>query len=88
MLDDALVEVVRARGLRGRLRSLVAPGLTAAQAHARLPEDLGARHTVAEVYARLRALSETGQVRTRLVRWHMTLNTKGMRDMVVDVFWA
>jgi hypothetical protein len=41
---------------------------------------------VDRVWRALRELVATGQVRSRTNRWSMPLNTKGMRDMVVDTY--
>jgi hypothetical protein len=92
-LDEALLEALRSRTLRERLREAVAPGFTAAQVLERLPsplrEEVRAAHRspADHVHAALLQLASAARVRTRRVRYGVVLNTKGHRDMVVDVFW-
>jgi hypothetical protein len=91
-LAAAILDALRPRGARERVRFVVTGGLTAAQVHERLPEEIRAeiagssRQPVDRVWRALRELVATGQVRSRTNRWSMPLNTKGMRDMVVDTY--
>lgn len=90
---DSLVAALRPRDLRERVRARVAPGYTATQVLSRLPaserEALTSAHRFPAdvVHAALIELVASGRVRTRRVRYTVVLNTKGHRDMVVDVFW-
>jgi hypothetical protein len=90
-VDDALLDALRPRGLRERLRLRTVGGWTAAQVYTRLADDAratlaGERWPVEVVHRALLALVEAGRVHRARVRWAMELNTKGMRGMVVDVF--
>lgn len=93
-LEGALLASLRPHGVRERVRGWVARGWTAAQVHARLPEDVRAalaaeeRQPVERVHRDLLALASAGRVRTRRVHYTVELNTKGARGMVVDVFWT
>jgi hypothetical protein len=92
-LARALEQALAPRGLTERLRHKVSPGYTAAQVVGRLPASDRAvlaaahRHPAEAVHAALLGLVSSGRVRTRRVRYTVVLNTKGHRDMVVDVFW-
>jgi hypothetical protein len=92
-LSGQLLAALRPRGVRERVRAALAPGFTAAQLLQRLPEDARAA-LIAEhpfpaepVHGALMGLVAQGGVRTRRVHYTVVLNTKGHRDMVVDVFW-
>ncbi len=78
------------RGLGERIRARVAGGWTAAQVWARMGAEsaFASGHVgpVDEVHRVLVALAADGRVARRSVRWTTRLNTKGHRDMVVDVF--
>jgi hypothetical protein len=77
------------RGLGERIRARVAGGWTAAQVWARMDAlafPTGPAGPVDEVHRVLVALAADGRVTRRSVRWTTRLNTKGHRDMVVDVF--
>lgn len=99
MSDDA--ELLRAaltpRGLAERVRLRLSGGWTAAQVLERLPAQVRAawegegtiderRRAVDRAYRGLLALAEAGGARRTKVRYTMDLNTKGPRDMLVDVF--
>jgi hypothetical protein len=92
-LAEPLLAALRPRGLRERARAAVAPGYTAAQLLERLPEEVRTAlvteypFPAEPVHAALVELVARGAVRTRRVRYTVVLNTKGHRDMVVDVFW-
>jgi hypothetical protein len=92
-LADELLVALRPRGLREHVRAAVAPGFTAAQLVERLPEEARAALVAAHpfpaepVHTSLMELVARGAVRTRRIRYTVVLNTKGHRDMVVDVFW-
>lgn len=89
-LVGALLDALRPRGAGERVRQVVSRGWTASQVYDRLPEDVRARMTgprpIDEVHRTLVDLARDGRVRVRRARWAMPLNTKGMRDMVVDLF--
>jgi len=93
VLMQPLLAALRPRGLRERVRAAVAPGFTAAQLLERLPEDVRAELEAAypfpaePLHAALLELVARGSARTRRVRYTVVLNTKGHRDMVLDVFW-
>ncbi len=88
--ERAVLEGLAPRGLAERLRARVAGGWTAAQVWERLtdrgPFAGDGTRAVDAVHAVLVALTGTGEVERARVRWTARLNTKGHRDMVVDVF--
>ncbi len=90
-LPAALLAALVPRGWRERVRARVAPGWTAAQVYARLDAPTQAtivsRFPAEVVHRALVALVAEGVASRRAVRWPADLNTKGRRDMVVDVFW-
>lgn len=83
-----LLEALRPRGVRERVRTRLGVGWTAAQVASRVSRDVyaDAVDLTAEVHADLLALVADGLVLRERVRWTAHLNTKGPRDMVVDVF--
>ncbi|MFZ5475931.1 MAG: hypothetical protein ACOZNI_04075 [Myxococcota bacterium] len=88
---EALLEALQPKSFGERIRLLTSGGWTAAQVHARLPPHVRARfdaerQPVEALHRELVALAAAGLARHRRVRWAMPLNTKGVRDMVVDVF--
>lgn len=92
-LADRILACLLPRGLRERARHLVARGWTASQVEVRLPEDVRAAlraegGAVERVHGELVGLVRAGRARSRRVRYTVALNTKGPRDMLVDVFWA
>lgn len=86
-LASPLLDALRPRGVAERVRHVLAKGWTAAQVRARLPSGLQDGCTAEAVHAALLDLVREGRVRTRRVRYSVVLNTKGQRDMIVDVFW-
>lgn len=92
-IDGHVLDALRPRGLKEYLRGALARGWTASQVHARLPADVRVALEVAErlpvdrIHEILRALAARGRVKVRQVRYTVVLNTKGHRDMIVDVFW-
>lgn len=98
-LDAALLDALRPRDARERLRQAVVRGYTALQVYERLPAEVqralgegpedptvAARQAVDRVFKALLALSKDGRVRRRRVTYGMFLNTKGTRGMIVDVY--
>lgn len=99
MVSDAelLRSAIAPRTLGERVRMRLSGGWTAAQTLERLPSDVreewlgdgsidAQRRAVDRVYRALLALAAEGAVRRTKVRYTMALNTKGPRDMLVDVF--
>ena len=98
-LHDALVKALLPLGLRERGQLWVTKGWTAAQLYQRLPAALqtalaaqhatdGRRRAVDLVYNALLLLTRQGRAQRKQVRYTMNVNTKGPRDMLVDVFRA
>ena len=97
-IEDAVLRALRPAGLRERLRLRLGGGLTALQVWERLEPSaravlvadetpaLAERRGVERVRAVLTRLEEDGRVRRARVRMTVPLNTKGPRDVVVDVF--
>lgn len=98
-LDAAVLDALRPRGARERLRGLVARGYTALQVYERLDpavrealeagvDDpvLAGRRGVDRVHRALVGLVAAGRVRKRRETYGMQVNTKGGRGMVVDVY--
>lgn len=83
-LAPAVLDALRPRGLRDRLRMLLSGGCTAAQVRGRLREPGSA--TATQVHAALTALVADGRVHRSTARMSVHLNTKGPRDVIVDVF--
>ncbi len=83
-----LMEALRPRGVGERVRARFGVGWTASQVLSRVARDTyaGVVDPAAEVHAELLALVAEGRVRRASVRWTAHLNTKGPRDMLVDVF--
>ena len=83
-----LLEALRPRGVSERVRARLGVGWTASQVASRVASDTydGVADPVAEVHAELVALVRDGHVLRKQVRWTAQINTKGPRDMVVDVF--
>lgn len=83
-------------GLVERLRIRIAGGWTAKQVWERLAEparealldatERDQRRAIDRVYRALLALASTGGATRTQVKYTMRLNTKGPRDMLVDVF--
>ncbi|MDP2312841.1 MAG: hypothetical protein Q8P41_08040 [Pseudomonadota bacterium] len=100
-LAAAVLAVLRPTGLRARVRLALGGGYTALQVWERLDADIqadlgaadveptvAARLGVERVQRALLALAAAGQARHKRVGMTMTLNTKGPRDVLVDVFRA
>ncbi len=95
---QAVCAALHARTLAERVRLRLSGGWTAKQAWERLAESprlavLGhaggdERHAIDLVYKALVAAATAGTVRRQQVKYTMRLNTKGPRDMLVDVFRA
>lgn len=94
-----ILEALRARDPRERLRQLVARGYTAMQVYERLPAEIqqslqsgptepvvAERQAIGRVQRALIALAAEGTIRRRRVEYGMFLNTKGTRGMIVDVY--
>jgi hypothetical protein len=99
VLHVALATAMLPLGLRERAQLWVTKGWTAAQLYQRLPAALqdvlaaqhttdGRRRAVDLVYNALLLLTRQGRVQRKQVRYTMNVNTKGPRDMLVDVFRA
>ena len=97
--QEAITRALRPVGVVERTRLWVTKGWTAAQVYQRLPTAMqttlaaqhptdGQRRAVDAVYHTLLLLTREGRVRRQQVRYTMDLNTKGPRDMLVDVFRA
>ena len=98
-LDAGLAAALLPVGLLERAQLWVTKGWTAAQLYQRLPAALqtalaaqhandGRRRAVDLVYNALLLLARQGRVQRKQVRYTMNVNTKGPRDMLVDVFRA
>lgn len=98
-LDAGLATALLPVGLLERAQLWVTKGWTAAQLYQRLPAALqtalaaqhandGRRRAVDLVYNTLLLLARQGRVQRKQVRYTMNVNTKGPRDMLVDVFRA
>lgn len=95
-LDPALLGALAPRGLVERLRLRVGGGYTVLQVWERLPPDaraalgeadpVAARAAVERVRRRLDALAGEGVVVRSRARMTVPLNTKGPRDILVDVY--
>jgi hypothetical protein len=97
-LDAAILDALRPRGARERVRKLVSGGYTAAQVCERLPdgirEDLaqgaegapGARRAIDGVHQALIRLVGAGRVARRRATYRVFINTKGDRAMIVDLY--
>ncbi|MFN7146357.1 MAG: hypothetical protein ACK4YP_21470 [Myxococcota bacterium] len=96
-LEAAVLAALRPAGLRERVRLRVGGGYTALQVWERLAPEVRAtlggegdpvavRRGVERVQRRLAALAAEGVVRRERARVTVTLNTKGPRDILVDVF--
>lgn len=95
-LDAALFGALAPRGLGERVRLRVGGGYTALQVWERLPPDaqaalggadpVAARAAVERVRRRLDALAGEGAVVRTRARMTVPLNTKGPRDILVDVY--
>ncbi|MDP2309279.1 MAG: hypothetical protein Q8P18_24870 [Pseudomonadota bacterium] len=97
-----MLAALRPSGLRERLRLAIGGGYTALQVWERLEPAVRAalvdprgedatvtgRRAVERVQRVLMALAATGRVRHARVGMSITLNTKGPRDVLVDVFRA
>lgn len=96
-----MLGALRPSGLRERLRLKLSGGYTPLQVWERLdaptrlalaPADgdptVAARQAVERVQRLLMTLAATGRVRHERVGMTITLNTKGPRDVLVDVFRA
>ena len=72
------------------MRARVTGGWTAAQVWERVPDRTafagGTSANVDAVYGVLVEMARTGAVVRTQVRWTARVNTKGHRDMLVDVF--
>lgn len=99
-LAEAVIDALRPRGARERLRGLVARGYSAIQVYERLGPDARAvaeagaplpqnapRVGMDRVHRVLTELVAAGRVRKRRESYGIVLNTKGPRGMVVDVYW-
>lgn len=100
-LGAAALAALHPRGLRQRIRLAMSGGYTPLQVWDRLaPEARAAlvpgggdspvaeRHAVERVQRVLLTLAAEGRVHHRRVGMTVTLNTKGPRDVLVDVFRA
>lgn len=95
-LDAAVLAALRPTRLRERIRLRVGGGYTALQVWERLAPEVRAtlgdgdpvavRRGVERVQRRLLALVAVGTVRRDRARMTVALNTKGPRDILVDVF--
>ncbi len=95
-LEEAVRDAVLPRSLRERVRLRWSGGWTASQVLERLPvgtvlpadatSQVAQRAAVDQVYRTLLALAEAGQLQRKKVTYTMDVNTKGPRDMLVDVF--
>lgn len=102
MSDDALaralIAALRPVGLAERVRVRLGGGLTALQLWERLPPSVAGalpgddpvrvREGLARVQACLAELERDGRVERRRAKLTVTLNTKGPRDVLVDVYRA
>ncbi len=97
--QQAIARALRPVGLGERAQLWVTKGWTASQVYQRLPPAMqatlaerhahdGRRRAVDAVYNVLLLLAREGHVQRKQVRYTMDLNTKGPRDMLVDVFRA
>jgi hypothetical protein len=100
-VEAAVLAALRPSGVRERVRLAMGGGYTALQvwervgpaaraALAPVGEDptVAARHAVERVQRVLMTLAASGRVRHRRVGMSVVLNTKGPRDVLVDVFRA
>lgn len=95
-LDAAVLAALRPAGLRERIRLRVGGGYTALQVWERLAPEVrvvvgegdpvAVRRGVERVQRRLLVLAAAGTVRRDRARMTVPLNTKGPRDILVDVF--
>ncbi len=95
-LDAAVVAALSPMGLGERLRVRLSGGYTALQVWERLDpaarggigeeDPVAVRRGVERVQRRLVALAEAGRVIRGRSRMTVSLNTKGPRDVLVDVF--
>ena len=98
-LTPHLLDALRPRDARERLRQVLLRGYTAMQVYQRLPEEVQAslqegptervvaeRQAVDRVQRALIGLSVAGTIRRRQVEYGMFVNTKGTRGMLVDVY--
>lgn len=83
-----LLEALRPRGVGEYVRARLGVGWTASQLASRVERETyaGVVDPVAEAHADLVALVRDGHVLRKQVRWTAQINTKGPRDMLVDVF--
>ncbi len=88
--DEAVLQALRGRGWRERLRLLAGAGFTAMQVHERLGGAPGDHRTtraeVHEVSVVLQRLAERGLVLRSRERMSVFLSTKGPRDVIVDCY--
>ena len=95
-LPDSVRAAIRPNGVGERIRLRLSGGWTAKQAWERLAEPArqrlllttagDQRRAIDRVYRALLTLAEAGHVVRKQVKYTMRLNTKGPRDMLVDVF--
>ena len=95
-LDAAVLATLAPTGLAGRIRLRLGGGYTALQVWERLPgparaglgeaDETAIRRAVERVQRRLHALAADGKVARDRTRMTIRLNTKGPRDIVVDVY--
>lgn len=83
LLEAALLEALRPRGWRERVRVRLGWGFTPLQVYERLTDP---RWGVAEVAEGLSRLAKGGRLRHARERMSVVLNTKGPRDIVVDTY--
>lgn len=83
MRSEALLEALKPRGWRERLRVRVGWGFTPMQVYERLADS---SWSIGEVSDELSRLARNGQVRHARERMSVVLNTKGPRDIVVDTY--
>lgn len=93
-MEEALLEALLPRSWRERFGR----GYTAKEVFERLKPELQAflrgeeegvvaeRRAIDTVYRRLMRMSEEGRIRRKTVGYWLLLNTKGYRNMVVDLF--
>ncbi len=100
-LEEAVLRALRPVGVRERARVTLGGGYTPMQVWERLdevtraairPSDaepiVSARHAMERVQQVLQALVGAGRARHRRVGMSVMINTKGPRDVLVDVFRA
>lgn len=93
-LDAAILAALEPSGILERVRLRLGGGYTAVQVFERIDavtaldshDPVEVRAVVARVQRRLVALSDAGRVRRTRSRLTVPINTKGPRDVVVDVF--